>query len=246
MSISDVNQADNTASAFDIIEDIRRHARVRQMLEIPFFTHIKAHRLKDRELREFFCQYYSIVKTSYRMLAAGILSTVPEDTDAIGHLVRFLDTESGGDPSHLTHYLRWAEHFGVSKADLALAKPNRLSRAFEDTLMGYFSSNDSFVHKAAQLGLEDSAEVLIEGLDQGFKHYSITTRAHGYLMIHLLLENDEDGHSRWAIDALSKAPDLLDRLDELQTIYNRVYKAFEGVFNGIYDAWTNELRAIAN
>ena len=67
--------------------------------------------------------------------------------------------------------------------------------------MGYFSSNDSFVHRAAQLGLEDCAQVLIEGLDQGFKKYNVGTRAYGYLMIHLLLENDEDGHSRWAIDS---------------------------------------------
>jgi pyrroloquinoline quinone (PQQ) biosynthesis protein C len=216
------------------------------MLEIPFFVDLKRRRLSDQELHEFFCQYYSIVKTSYRMLAAGILNTAPEDTDAIGHLVRFLETESGGNPSHLTHYLRWAEHFGVSKAELAAAQPNEHSRAFEDTLMGFFSSHDSFIHRAAQLGLEDCAEVLIDGLDQGFKKYEITTRAYGYLMIHLLLENDEDGHSRWAIDSLINAPGLADRLDELETIYHCVYRAFEGVFNGIHQRWIGTVHTIAS
>jgi pyrroloquinoline quinone (PQQ) biosynthesis protein C len=246
MSVSNAVRTNGAVTALQCIEEIRRDVDVRQMLEIPFFKHIRQHRLSNAEIREFFCQYYSIVKTSYRMLAAGILSTAPEDTDAIGQLVRFLETESGGDASHLTHYLRWAEYFGISKADLAAATPSRLSRAFEDTLMGFFSADDAFIHKAAQLGLEDSAEVLITGLHQGFKQYDVTARAYGYLMIHLLLENDEDGHSRWAIDAFRGAPDILDRLDELKTVYTRVYKAFEGVFNGIYDTWTSDTRAMAS
>jgi pyrroloquinoline quinone (PQQ) biosynthesis protein C len=240
MSISTA-VGDNDA-ARKCIEEIRHDINVKQMLEIPFFKHIKQQRLSSAELRKFFCQYYSIVKTSYRMLAAGILNATPEDTDAIRHLVRFLETESGGNPSHLALYLRWAEYFGVSKADLAEATPSRLSRAFENTLMGYFSSNDGFIHKAAQLGLEDSAQVLITGLHEGFKQYNVTARGYGYLMIHLLLENDEDGHSRWAIDALCEAPDLFDRLDELRTVYTRVYEAFEGVFNGIYDTWMSDAR----
>jgi pyrroloquinoline quinone (PQQ) biosynthesis protein C len=237
MSVAQVVATNPSNAAIDQIEDIRRWADARRMLQIPFFAYLKDNRLNDQQMRDFFCQYYSIVKTSYRMLAAGILNTQPEDTESIGHLVRFLETESGGDVSHLTHYLRWAEHFGIGKADLAAARPNQLSRAFEETLMGYFSSNDSFVHRAAQLGLEDCAQVLIEGLDQGFKKYNVATRAYGYLMIHLLLENDEDGHSRWAIDSLVNAPNLEDRVDELGTIYHRVYDAFEGVFNGIYNEW---------
>ena len=223
--------------ALDQIEAIRQRADAGRMLRVPFFVDLKNNRLSDEEMRAFFLQYYSIVKTSYRMLAAGILSSQPEDVDSIGHLLRFLDTESGGETSHLTHYLRWAEHFGVSAEDLASAQPNEKSRAFEDVLMGYFSTNDSFVHRAAQLGLEDCAQVLIEGLDQGFRKYEIPTRAYGYLMVHLLLENDEDGHSRWAIDSLAKSPSLASRLDELETIYNHVYEAFENVFNGIHDDW---------
>jgi pyrroloquinoline quinone (PQQ) biosynthesis protein C len=237
MSVAEMIFTNSSEAAIDQLEAIRRRADARRMLDIPFFRHLKNNRLDDQQMRDFFCQYYSIVKTSYRMLAAGILNTEPEDTDAIAHLVRFLETESGGDPSHLTHYLRWAEYFGVMKADLATARSNERSRAFEDILMGYFSSHDSFIHRAAQLGLEDCAEVLIEGLDQGFRKYDVSTRAYGYLMIHLLLENDEDGHSRWAIDSLVNAPDLPDRLEELETVYHRVYDAFEGVFNGIYDEW---------
>jgi pyrroloquinoline quinone (PQQ) biosynthesis protein C len=245
MSIAQVGLTDRSVSAFVRIAELRKRLHARRMLDTPFFVHIKQHRLGDRELRDFFLQYYSIVKTSYRMLAAGILSTAPEDADAIGHLVRFLETESGGDPSHLTHYLRWAEYFGVSRADLAAAAPNERSKAFEDTLMGYFSSTDSFVHKAAQLGLEDCAEVLIEGLDQGFRNHQMTTRSYGYLMIHLLLENDEDGHSRWAIDSLAEAPELDQRWDEVEAVYSGVYDAFEGVFNGIYAAWQRDARAVA-
>jgi len=245
MAISQVDLANERTSALASIEEIRCRANVRQMLEIPFFVHLKQHRLSQPEFHEFFCQYYSIVKTSYQMLAAGILSTAPEDTDAIEHLVRFLETESGGDPNHLAYYLRWAEHFGVSKADLTAAQPNKLSREFEETLMGFFSTSDSFIQKAAQVGLEDCAEVLIEGLNQGFKVYPMTTRANGYLMAHLLLENDEDGHSRWAIDSLASAPDLQSRLNEVEAVYRRVYEAFVGVFNGIYAAWTRPAHAIA-
>ncbi|MDB5072249.1 MAG: hypothetical protein JWM87_3360 [Candidatus Eremiobacteraeota bacterium] len=245
MSTAQATLADTPTEALASVHEIRRRLNAKQLLEIPFFKHIKEQRLSDAELREFFLQYYSIVKTSYRMLAAGILNAKPEDTDSILHLVRFLDTESGGVPSHLAHYLRWAESFGVTKADLAAAQPNERSRAFEDTLMGYFSSNDSFVHKAAQLGLEDSAEVLIEGLDEGFKHYPMSTRTYGYLMIHLLLENDEDGHSAWAIESLAEDPDLFRRRDEVEAVYTNVYKAFEGVFNGIYDAWTSKAHAVA-
>jgi pyrroloquinoline quinone (PQQ) biosynthesis protein C len=231
-----------TKLTLDQIEGIRQRADARRMLRIPFFVELKNRRLYDHEMRDFFLQYYSIVKTSYRMLAAGILNSRPEDADSIRHLLRFLDTESGGETSHLTHYLRWAEHFGVSAADLAAAQPNGTSRAFEETLMGYYSTGDSFVHRAAQLGLEDSAQVLIEGLDQGFRQYNMPTRAYGYLMIHLLLENDEDGHSRWAIDSLAETSDLTDRLAELGTIYNRVYDAFENVFNGIHEDWHRRTR----
>jgi len=227
------------------IEDIRRRANVRQMLERPFFVHLKQYDLSPAELSEFFCQYYTIVKTSYRMLAAGILSTPAEDTDAVGHLVRFLETESGGEPNHLGYYLRWAEHFDVSEADLAAAQQHPQSRAFEETLMSDFASTDSFIKRAAQLGVEDCAEVLIDGLDQGFKRYPITTRAYGYLMAHLLLENDEDGHSRWAIDSLADAPELPARLEELEAVHQRVYNAFVGVFDGIYEAWHRSAKPVA-
>ena len=64
-------------------------------------------------------------------------------------------------------------------------------------------------------------------------------------MVHLLLENDEDGHSRWAIDSLASAPDLQSRLNEFEAVYRRVYEAFVGVFNGIYAAWTRPAHAIA-
>jgi pyrroloquinoline quinone (PQQ) biosynthesis protein C len=245
MSASALASVDFPQSIVASIQEIRHRQNAGQMLNIPFFVHIQRHRMTETELREFFFQYYSIVKTSYRMLAAGILNTAPEDAGAIRALVRFLDTESGGDPSHIMLYLRWVEHFGISPADLAAAKPNKQSRAFEDTLMDCFSSSDIVIHKAAQLGLEDSAEVLITGLNRGFKHYDLPPRAYGYLMAHMLLENDEDGHSRWAIDSLAETPHLSHRLDELETVYHRVYKAFEGVFNGVYETWTNNARAVA-
>jgi len=246
MSVTEIlpTNASNNASkpALDQIEWVRQAADVRRMLRIPFFVDLKTKSLSNQEMRDFFLQYYSIVKTSYRMLAAGILNSQPEDADSISHLVRFLETESGGETTHLAYYLRWAEHFGISKDELAAAQPNHKSRAFEDILMGYFSSHDSFVHRAAQLGLEDCAQVLIEGLDQGFKKYNIPTRAYGYLMVHLLLENDEDGHSRWAIDSLANAPELEKRLEEFQAIYRRVYDAFEDAFNGIHDDWQRKAK----
>jgi pyrroloquinoline quinone (PQQ) biosynthesis protein C len=123
MSVAQVVATNPSNAAIDQIEDIRCRADARRMLQIPFFVYLKDNRLNDQQMRDFFCQYYSIVKTSYRMLAAGILNTQPEDTESIGHLVRFLETESGGDVSHLTHYLRWAEHFGIGAADLAAARP---------------------------------------------------------------------------------------------------------------------------
>lgn len=227
----------STDTANEVIADLRRQANARKMLEEPFFVTIRDRELSRDELGEFFQQYYTIVKTSYRMLAAGILSTPPEDVAAIKHLVRFLDTESGGDPSHLTYYMRWAEHFGVSEQTLTNTEPNAKSQAFETTLMDFFTSGDSFVQRAAQLGVEDCAEVLIEGLDQGFARYPMPGRAYAYLRAHLLLENDEDGHSRWAIDSLVEDPELPDRLDEIETIYHQVYQAFAGVFHGIYETW---------
>ena len=237
MATSQTALAGAELSPLEIIEDIRRRANVKKMLDTPFFVHIRKNRLSKDELKEFFCQYYSIVKTSYRMLAAGILSARPEDTNTVEHLVRFLETESGNHPNHLGYYLRWAEHFGVSADDLASTKPNKKSRQFEDVLMAFYETPDSLVKQAAQVGVEDCAEVLIEGLDRGFKKYPMPTRAYGYLAIHRLLENDEEGHSRWAIDSLAEAPDLFERLDEVEDIHRRVYEAFTGVFAGIYEAW---------
>lgn len=224
-------------SALELIEQIRRRSNVREMLKRPFFVHLKSHRLKQEAFKEFFCQYYSIVKTSYKMLAAGILSTKPEETETIEHLVRFLETESGGHPNHLGYYLRWAEHFNVSAETLGAAKPNKKSLAFEETLMSFFHSPDGLIKQAAQVGVEDCAEVLIDGLDRGFRKYPMPTRAYGYLAIHRLLENDEEGHSRWAIDSLAESADLRGRIDEVEAIHRRVYAAFVGVFDGIYDAW---------
>src|SRR5215216_3153173 len=125
MATSQTALANEAKLPLDLIEDVRRRADVKKMLERPFFTHIKRNRLSKEELREFFCQYYSIVTTSYRMLAAGILSSKPEDTNTVENLVRFLETESGGHPNHLGYYLRWAEHFGVSAADLSAVTPNK-------------------------------------------------------------------------------------------------------------------------
>ena len=227
------------------IEAIRNRANAKKMLKEPFFTHIKQNRLTAEQHKEFFGQYYTIVKTSYRMLAAGILSTPPEDADTIEHLVKFLETESGGHPNHLGHYLRWAASFGVTKDDLLAAKPNKKSRDFDDTLMTYFASSDSLVKQAAQVGLEDCAEVLIDGLDKGYKRYPMTAKAYGYLAIHRLLENDEEGHSRWAIDSIVENPELSSRLDEVVLVYNRVYDIFSGVFQGVHEAWYAQKRAAA-
>jgi pyrroloquinoline quinone (PQQ) biosynthesis protein C len=224
-------------SALALIEDIRRRSNVREMLKRPFFVHLKKHRLNKEALKEFFSQYYSIVKTSYKMLAAGILSARPEETETIEHLVRFLETESGGHPNHLGYYIRWAEHFDVSVETLAAVRPNKKSKAFEDTLMSFFNSPDSLTKQAAQVGVEDCAEVLIEGLDRGFRKYPMPTRAYGYLAIHRLLENDEEGHSRWAIDSLAQCTDLRSRIGEVEAVHRKVYHAFVGVFDGIYEAW---------
>ncbi|HWP44054.1 MAG TPA: hypothetical protein VNO14_12500 [Blastocatellia bacterium] len=231
--------ADDRKSAIEKIEEIRARINAKKMLDEPFFTYIKKNRLTKAEHKEFFCQYYTIVKTSYRMLAAGILSTPPEDFDTVEHLVKFLETESGGHPNHLGHYFRWAEAFGVTPQELASTTPNRKSKEFDDTLMNYFSSSDALIKQAAQVGLEDCAEVLIEGLDRGYKKYPMTARAYGYLAIHRLLENDEEGHSRWAIDSIASNPQLISRLDEVEEVYLRVYDIFSGVFAGIYESWIN-------
>jgi hypothetical protein len=103
--------------------------------------------------------------------------------------------------------------------------------------MGYFNSPSRFEKLVAQLAVEDCAEVLIQGLDRGFRQYEMPSRAYGYLAAHLLLENDEDGHSRWAIESLSREPELKDRLEEAHSIYESVYRAFCGVFDGVYRAW---------
>lgn len=227
------------------IEAIRKRADAKRMLKEPFFAYIKRNRLTPEQHNEFFCQYYTIVKTAYRMLVAGILSTPPEDVDTTEHLVKFLETEAGGHPNHLGHYLRWADSFGVSQENLSSAAPNERSKDFEDTLMNYFSSTDKLVKQAAQVGLEDCAEILIDGLDKGYKKYPMTAKAYGYLAIHRLLENDEEGHSRWAIDSIAKNPELDTRLAEVEQIYNRVYDIFSGVFQGIYDAWGVSERAAA-
>jgi pyrroloquinoline quinone (PQQ) biosynthesis protein C len=227
------------------IEAIRKRGNAKKMLKEPFFAHIKQNRLSPEQHREFFLQYYTIVKTSYRMLVAGILSTPAEDCDTIEHLVKFLETESGGHPNHLGHYLRWAESFGVSKDELSSGTPNERSRDFDETLMTYFSSTDSLVKQAAQLGLEDCAEILIDGLDRGYKRYPMTAKAYGYLAIHRLLENDEEGHSRWAIDSIVNNPELSSRLEEVERIYRRVYDIFSGVFQGVFEAWYAAKRAAA-
>lgn len=245
MATSQIALANEAKNPLRIIEEVRERANVKKMLERPFFVHIKKNRLSKEELKGFFCQYYSIVKTSYRMLAAGILSSIPEDTNTVEHLVRFLETESGGHPNHLGYYLRWAEHFGVTADDLAAVRPNQKSQTFEDVLMSFYQTPDSLIKQAAQVGVEDCAEVLIEGLDRGFKKYPMPTRAYGYLAIHRLLENDEEGHSRWAIDSLAEAPDLMERLSEVESVHRCVYEAFTEVFDGIYEAWNVPTRRAA-
>jgi pyrroloquinoline quinone (PQQ) biosynthesis protein C len=231
--------ANELTTAIEKIEDLRSRVNAKKMLDEPFFVHIKKNRLTKAEHKEFFCQYYSIVKTSYRMLAAGILSTPPEDFDTVEHLVRFLETESGGHPNHLGHYFRWAEAFGTTPADLASTEPNQRSKEFDDVLMDYFSSTDALIKQAAQVGLEDCAEILIEGLDRGYKKYPMTAKAYGYLAIHRLLENDEEGHSRWAIDSIAQNPQLASRMDEVEEVYRRVYDIFSGVFAGVYESWAS-------
>jgi len=224
-------------SALELIEQIRRENDVRRMLQRPFFSHIKQNRMSQEQLREFFLQYFTIVQTSWRMLAVGIASAPQADLDVVMHLVRFLETEAGGSPNHAGYYFRWAEAFGVSTDELLAVQPNRKSRAFEETLMGYFQTSDSLMKQAAQFGTEDCAEVLIEGLNNGFQWFPMNARAYGYLAIHRLLENDEEGHSRWAIDGLAKSPQLHARREEIESIYRNVYRAFTGVFDGIHDAW---------
>ena len=226
-----------TEAALKSIQTLRERVNVSEMLDRPFFKYIEENELTAEQHREFFSQYYSIVKISYKMLAAGILSTPPEDTNTIEHLVKFLETESGGHPNHLGHYIRWAEHFGVSAEDLAAVKPNAKSQEFEDTLMGFFSSRDGLEKQAAQLGLEDCAEVLIDGLDRGYRRYPMSARVYGYLMVHKLLENDEEGHSRWAMDSLAESKELKSRMGEVERVYRRVYEIFDGVFQGTYEAW---------
>jgi len=236
----------NLDASLQRIEELRKHVNAKKMINEPFFTYLEQNTLTDEEHREFFIQYYSIVKTSYRMLAAGILSSAPEDCETVEHLVRFLETESGGHPNHLGHYLRWAQNFNVYPSDLSSGVPNARSRDFEDTLMDYFSSSDSLVKQAAQVGLEDCAEVLIDGLDRGYKKYPMNAKAYGYLAIHRLLENDEEGHSRWAIDSLATAPELHQRFDEVEEVYRRVYDIFSGVFQGVYESWQAKSAATAN
>src|ERR1051325_4197454 len=109
----------NLDASLQKIEDLRKRVNAKKMITEPFFTYLEQNVLTDEEHKEFFVQYYSIVKTSYRMLAAGILSSAPEDCDTVEHLVRFLETESGGHPNHLGHYLRWAQNFNVYPRDLS-------------------------------------------------------------------------------------------------------------------------------
>jgi len=85
--------ANDPESSIAIIEGIRKRVNADKMLKEPFFAYIKKNRLTKADHKTFFTQYYTIVKTSYRMLAAGILSTPAEDTDTIEHLVRFLETD---------------------------------------------------------------------------------------------------------------------------------------------------------
>jgi pyrroloquinoline quinone (PQQ) biosynthesis protein C len=228
----------HTLDADREVDRLRKKMDVRKMLSLPFFEYITHNVLTDAQLRTFFVQYYSIVRTSYRMLAAGILSATPEDTFSVAQQVRFLATEAGGDPTHLGYYLRWADAFGVTAADLGGGTLNSASKALEDTLMSIYASSDAFDKLAAQLATEDCAAVLIEGLNEGFRRYRLSARAYGYLAAHLLLENDEDGHSRWAIDALTECPNLDARMIDIERTYERVYSAFANLFNGIYDMWS--------
>ena len=225
------------ASNLSDIDLIRKKMSPRRMLQLPFFVHIAKNQLTASQLRVFFTQYYCIVRTSFRMLAAGILSTPPEDVFTTEHQVRFLATEAGGNPTHLGYYLRWAEAFGVTTSDLVATQFNEKSTAFENVLMTIYSSSNSFDKLVAQLATEDCAAVLIEGLNEGFRTYRLNARAYGYLAAHLLLENDEDGHSRWAIDALGQCSDLTNRLSDVETTYIRVYDAFAGVFEGVFEDW---------
>jgi len=236
----------NLDASLQKIEGLRKRINAKKMIQEPFFTYIEQNVLTDEQHKEFFVQYYSIVKTSYRMLAAGILSSEPEDCETVEHLVRFLETESGGHPNHLGHYVRWAQNFNVTPGDLSSGQANATSRDFDETLMNYFSASDSLVKQAAQVGLEDCAEVLIDGLDRGYKKYPMNAKAYGYLAIHRLLENDEEGHSRWAIDSLATAPELHERFDEVEVVYKRVYDIFSGVFQGVYDGWQAKRAATGN
>jgi len=219
------------------IEQLRKTGRAQELGDRPFFHYIRTHELTKEEHKKFFCQYYTIVCTSYRMLALGILHTRATSPSVITHLADFLWTESGDRVSHLEYYQRWAQAFGVSPVDLETTEFNETSANFERTLMSYFETEDDLPKLAAQLGVEDCAGILISGLNEGFKRYPMTPRAYAYLAAHLVLENDEDGHSRWAIDALAKYPNIAERFSEVEGIYRDVCAAFIAVFDGIYKEW---------
>jgi len=221
------------------VEELRRGVDVQHMLEGPFFQHLEKFALNDTQMQTFFVDYYSIVRTSYRMLAAGILSANAENIETIQHLVEILSSESG-EPNHMELYFRWASHFDITMVDLQTARPNPSALVFEGVLMDYYSSRDDLTKLAAQLAVEDCAEVLIKGLDRGFRKYQLPTRAYAYLAAHLVIENDEEGHSRWCLNSLAKRSDVLDRFADVEHIYLRIYEAFCGVFNGIYQAWSNQ------
>ncbi len=207
------------------------------MLDTPFFATLKAQSLSTAHLLAFFGDYYSIVKTSYRMLALGIVANPTRDTATLQHLANFLHTEAGGPVSHIEYYHRWVAEFDISLEALESWAPSQGARRFQTTLEGYFRRPVALDLLAVQLAVEDCAEALIAGLAAGFRKYEHSARGYGYLAAHILIENDEHGHSRWAMDALLKHGASAQSIQRLEAVYVAVYDAFMGVFDGVYARW---------
>jgi pyrroloquinoline quinone (PQQ) biosynthesis protein C len=221
------------------ISYLRAMANAPTVRESAFFQALSGNRLDESHLRIFFVDYYEVVKTSYRMLAASVSRVPSSETELIAYLMRFLETEAGGQPSHLILYHRWAEYFGFPVDSLLAAEAAPAAKAFSRTLMDIYSSGDKVRILAAQLAVEDCAEVLIAGLDDGFRQYGIPHTSYGYLYAHLLLENDIDGHSQWAREVLSTIPSTVPGVEIATNTMLSVTSAFRGVFDGIEQQWNH-------
>lgn len=215
-----------------LIGSLRRLAGANEIATSPFFAALKNGTLNDQQLKLFFVDYYEIVKASYKMLASALVQIPTNNLPLIKYVMKFLETEAGGHVSHLEYYHIWVEEFGVSVDDLNGNKPSTAALKFSEVMMGIYSSGGATRILAAQLATEDSAEVLINSLSEGFFAKKMSHRAKAYLYSHLLLENDESGHSAWARDALCQSDCLEDNLALIEETMIQVTAAFKGVFDG--------------